>query len=299
MRDPPGQPGTRVQVGGPAPPLDGDREQLARLDEVRDRGLGLLRAQPEVVAQAGLAWPRRSGRGREPHQLAHRRVGSGVGGGRDRRGSTRSGDGVAPLELLGAARAGDLARPEQELDGALGARPVPAPAGAFPRRLVLQRGSISPAVSGPWPPPPTGRRRAGACRPRPAPCHPRPRRAPAPSGSATAGGSRARRTTPRAPSTRRGGAAGGGRAVEQRTVVGTEPAEDRHVVAAAEDVDAVDLQDGHPVDQALQVPGGHRARRPGRREALRREGDAARLGARQPLGHGREVAQLTLSRMTP
>src|SRR6476659_7710385 len=75
--------------------------------------------------------------------------------------------------------------------------------------------------------------------------------------------------------------------VEQRGVVGPEPGEEREVLAAGEHVDAVDLDDTDPVDDALDV-----AHRRGEgcgawvEEALGGDGDASGLASRQAAGGG-------------
>jgi len=72
-------------------------------------------------------------------------------------------------------------------------------------------------------------------------------------------------------------------AVEQGGVVGAEPGEEGEVLAAGDDVDAVDLDDADAVDDPLDVPhpgtprSGHRVG-----ETLCGERDSARLGLRQP-----------------
>src|SRR5450759_2082553 len=71
--------------------------------------------------------------------------------------------------------------------------------------------------------------------------------------------------------------------VEQGRVVGTEAGEEREVLAAGEDVDAVDLDDADAVDHPLDVTHGRLARRwPGVGEPLRNNGDAPGLGLGQP-----------------
>ena len=84
---------------------------------------------------------------------------------------------------------------------------------------------------------------------------------------------------------RRGGTAAG--AVDEVAVVGAEPREEGEVVAARDDVDAVDLDDLHAVDDALYVAHG-RGPRLGSRvgEALSGQRDATCLRERQrPAGH--------------
>ena len=71
--------------------------------------------------------------------------------------------------------------------------------------------------------------------------------------------------------------------VQEGSVIGTEAGEDREVLAAGEDVDAVDLDDADAVDHPLDVAHGRLARRrPGVGEPLRHDGDAPGLGLGQP-----------------
>ena len=87
-------------------------------------------------------------------------------------------------------------------------------------------------------------------------------------------------------STRRRGAPAAG-AVDEVAVVGAQPREEGEVVAARDDVDAVDLDHLHAVDDALNVAHG-RGPRLGFRvgESLSGHGDATCLRERQrPAGH--------------
>ena len=65
--------------------------------------------------------------------------------------------------------------------------------------------------------------------------------------------------------------------VEDRAVVRTEAGEEREVVAARQHVDAVDLDDADPVDDALDVTHGGR-------EGLRARVEEALGGDRDPAG---------------
>ena len=183
---------------------------------------------------------------------------------------------VATLERGGAAGAGHLAGPEQVLQGVLDQRPVPAPllalAGAGRARgRPRPRGWSADRVG---PPRRARRRPARGARGRPRACRPRRRERRGASGSR--GAARSTGGTSDAScaqySTTRRGATSRARS-SRRTVVGAEPGEERQVLAAHDDVDAVDLHDADRVDDPLQVAGaGQQGARP--REALGRERDA-------------------------
>jgi len=71
-------------------------------------------------------------------------------------------------------------------------------------------------------------------------------------------------------------------AVHQRGVVGAEAGEEREVVAAREDVDAVDLDDADAVDDPLDLAhGGLARRRPGIGKTLGNDGDSPGLDLSQ------------------
>ena len=126
--------GSRAAV----PPLDLDGEQLAGVDQRGDRGLRVVRTEPEVVAQAGLARdPVRPGR--DPGQLDERLLVGEVRRVDDVARQDPLGHGVPALEGRGAAGRADLAGVEEELQGPLDLRPVPAPVDLRARDVVLQR----------------------------------------------------------------------------------------------------------------------------------------------------------------
>lgn len=197
--------------------------------------------------------------------------------------------GIPALELRGPAGRGDPAGPEEVLQRALDVRPVPAPSVGRTRLVVLEchlhrsRGHVATTVhlvehrldelglliedpakrpprllrSGPHPvvvQRPQGRvHEAGLV-------HPVLDQPP-------------RRTVTGL--------------VEQPPVVGAQPGEERQVVAADEHVDAVDLHDGHPVDDPLQVARRHGAHgRPRLGENLCGQGDPACLAKAEGAGGG-------------
>ena len=85
----------------------------------------------------------------------------------------------------------------------------------------------------------------------------------------------------------------GGR-VDQRTVIGSQPGEGRQVMGADQDVDAVDLVQGEPVD-GFQPPRGRDPFRARPAKALGGKSDPPRLGEGK-LFYFRHVAPLTVFR---
>lgn len=77
---------------------------------------------------------------------------------------------------------------------------------------------------------------------------------PANSGQ-VAGATRAASCAQYSTTTRRGVA----HPIQRLAVIGAEAAEERQVMTARHDVDAVDLDDAEPVNDAAQVPGANRA----------------------------------------
>jgi hypothetical protein len=89
--------------------------------------------------------------------------------------------------------------------------------------------------------------------------------------------------------------------VEDRAVVRTEAREEGEVVAARQHVDAVDLHDAHPVDDALDVThGGSEGLRARVEQALGCDRDATCLGKGEPTdragGHGAVHSPGSMSR---
>ena len=83
-----------------------------------------------------------------------------------------------------------------------------------------------------------------------------------------------------------------GHPVEQRGLVRPEPREAGQIVRAHEHVDRVDLDQAEPAHHADEVVRARRSSRPRRREALRGQRDAARLGKRQRRVGRRSVAAI-------
>ena len=267
--------------------LTGD--ELAGCDKGLDGRAGLLGLEPEVVAQALLgADP--VGLGRDHDELTERVVVRRSHIRRDRlRGNGFGEDafegGIASLELRGAAGAADPARPEEVLDGGLDQGPVPSPFGLVPRQVVLERGL---ELAGGERPARGDLREYGldelgvlerdALHAAPGvgqrALHPEVQQGPGLRWD------QARLVRPVLDEAARTDVAG---PVEQGRVVGTEAGEEREVLAAGEDVDAVDLDDADAVDHPLDVAHGRLARRrPGVGEPLRHDGDAPGLGLGQP-----------------
>ena len=193
-----------------------------------------------------------------------------------------AGQGVAPLELGGAPGARHLARPEEVLEGVLDQRPVPAPLVALPGQVVGEGDLDLAAGQGPAPGDLVehGRDEPGVVAGHPlhaspgvlaGPAHPEVEQRPGrrrhqrglvgpvlhdPAGCHVAG------------------------PVDESTVVGPEPGEERQVLAAHDHVDAVDLHHTDGVDDPLHVAGARRGR-PRPRETLCRERDAARGPVRE------------------
>jgi len=81
--------------------------------------------------------------------------------------------------------------------------------------------------------------------------------------------------------------------VEQRRVIGAQAGEERQVLAARDDVDAVDLDDADPVDDPMDLPhGGLAGRWSWVGKPLGHDGDASGLGPSQPGGHKAHASSL-------
>ena len=212
------------------------------------------------------------------------RPGGRVEGGRPlRRRQHPARQGVPALERGGAAGARHLTGPEEVLQGVLDQRPVPPPLLALPGEVVRE-GNLDLAA---------GQRTAsghlgehagdelGMLVGDPAHAAPRVRGRPAhPEVEQRPGRRRHERrlVRPVLDHPPRRDVAG---AVEQTTVIRAESGEEGQVLAAHDDVDAVDLHDRHRVDDALQVArAGQQGARAG--ETLGRQRDA-------PRGPGRQV----------
>ena len=274
--DPPGQPGRMVQVCRLAPAGHLDREQLAGVHQIADGGPRPGDREPEVVAQVRLGGHAERA-GRDPDQLPERLRRLRRRGVEDLRRQDPLRCVVDPGEPAVAIGHQHLAVPEQPFQGDLRGRPVPPPVAATARSLDLQLGRGQRSLL------PHGfphlldqpRHLAGQ------PLHTAPgvpvRHPPAQIGIQPHGQQR-RLVSP--VFEQLAGPPVGDR-VQQRRRIGPEPAVERQVVGALQDVDRVDLQQPGPAKHPAQVPAVGRAAGPRVGEALGGQRDPACLGRRQ------------------
>jgi hypothetical protein len=294
--------GVPVQVRRAAPALDHDREEDARLDELRDGGRRASRRDPEVVGEASQRADAVRARG-DLDERAHR---IGVGGPRPCEHLDRQdplGEVVAALEGRVAPCWGDLTGEEEELQDTLGGRPVPAPSGAGTRMLRLVERLHLARGHGP-----VGRHERADLDDELRVLQ-RDVTDDAPRGGEVVAPSPAEQRVRRGRDVRRlvspcldeaTGCVPGG-AVEQGGVVRADPREDRHQVRAGEHVHRVDLQQADTVDDLLELAHRRRCRPDGARtvEALCAQGDPAGLGERQGRRRERHAVILPDATDTP
>jgi len=281
-----------VQVRRRPPALHRHGHELVGVDELGDRGLRVSLVEAPVVGEVA---DRRDAE-RPPrlaHELAQRIILA------DRRvehvgGQPSLGEVVVPLEVL-AARDDDPTVEEHGLEGGLDLRPAP-PRPRAPVGLVLDLRRRQRPLGGELAEHEVGHAAVGAI---PALGLARARElvlaVPLPQGP---GLERDERGLVR-PRLDVGRPAREREPVELRLVVGAEAREEREVVAALEDVDRVDLQHREPLQREVELA---RADGPGRPpEALRREGDAPRLGCREVHVHdpSEPLRQQVFSRRSP
>jgi hypothetical protein len=269
------------EVGDLVPAAHRDGLKLAGGGQLGDPRPAVGERQAEIVAQVALGGDAQ-GCGRDPHQLALRRLPA-----RRRRlahglGQDPGRQAVDPLEGPAPGRRHQLAAPEQGLGGALGLAPAPPAAGAalsdlqrrggegavaadLVQRLVHQ---VAALMQEPGDPLPRADALAGVV-------HPPPHEG--------LGLDRHERGL-MAPVLEQPGPFPPRQVFKGLARIGAEAREERQVVRPDEHVDRVDLQNAEAADHPQQVVAADRACGARSREALGAQGDAPRLGGGD-LGH--------------
>ena len=286
--DPPRVPGCRIKVGRLAPSLDAHGGDLARLHQLGDAGLGVIRREAKVVPQIA----RRRDPERASGDAQELAVGVWLAGRRpveDDAGQHTPSQIIDPLEAGAPGGGRDPPRPEQPLQRALGVAPAPPAAltlGPFQvgcgerplgrnalqdglgLRAAFAREGLQPA---PGPLPPLG---AGHAPAQPWMQLQRQQR-----------GLVSPVLEQRLP-----GPPGG--LLQQGARIVAEPRIERQVVRSGQDVDRVDLEQGRALQHPVQVAEVRRASGSRVAEALRRQCNAPGFGERQGVRHGPADAAL-------